>query len=74
MENMSLSFGTAFEQLKLGKKIKRTAWEGYLELQVPDENSKMNRPYIFAVCKDGEIVPAVLNNLDLLAEDWMLIE
>lgn len=67
-----MDFSQAFSALKSGSKIKRPSWAGYLILQVPDEHSKMNRPYIYAVCKDGEVVPAVLNNLDLMAEDWEL--
>lgn len=65
-----MDFGQAFTHLKAGGKIKRAEWEGHLILQVPDEHSKMNRPYIYAVCANGEVVPATLNNLDLMAEDW----
>lgn len=67
-----MDFGQAFAHLKAGRKIKRPEWKGYLVLQTPDEHSKMNRPYIYAVCGGGEVVPAVLNNLDLMAEDWLV--
>lgn len=69
-----MDFSQAFTELKTGKKIKRSQWGGFLALQVPDEKSKMNRPYVYASCKNGEIVPAVLNNLDLMAEDWETVE
>lgn len=65
-----MNFSIALEWLKLGKRVKRPSWAGYLVIQRPDENSKMNRPYIYAVCKDGEVVPAVINMLDMMAEDW----
>jgi len=73
MEEEIKSFSYALEALKNGGKVKRPHWVGYLQLQVPDEHSKMNRPYLYAVCKDGEIVPAVINNLDLLADDWEVV-
>lgn len=70
----NMEFSHALLLLKTGKRIKRPEWKGYLELQVPDENSKMNRPYIYAVCQNGEVVPAVINMLDMLAEDWELVK
>lgn len=69
-----IDFSGALSLLKKGKKLKRADWVGYLELQKPDENSKMNRPYIYAVCKGGEVVPAVINMLDMMAEDWEVVE
>lgn len=66
------SFSAALLWLKDGFTIKRSNWTGCLKLQIPDENSKMNQPYIYAICKDGEIVPATINMLDMLAEDWSL--
>ena len=66
-----MTFSKALDSLKLGNTVKRPLWLGYLKLQVPDENSKMNHPYIYAVCKDGEIVPAVINMIDMMAEDWL---
>jgi hypothetical protein len=65
-----MDFSQALLALKEGKRIKRPAWVGFIEIQNPDEQSKMNRPYIFAVCKDGEVVPAVINMLDMMANDW----
>ena len=56
--------------MKGGTKVKRPHWVGFIALQRPDENSMMNQPYIYASCKDGEVVPAVINNLDMMAEDW----
>ena len=67
---MNMNFSEALALLKEGKNVRRHDWFGSLQLQVPDENSKMNRPYIYARCKDGEVVPAVINMLDMMAEDW----
>lgn len=68
-----MDFSEALVHLKIAAKIKRPEWGGYLILQNPDEQSKMNRPYIYAVCRGGEVVPAVLNNLDLMADDWEVV-
>ena len=67
-----MDFSSALLELKAGARIKRPSWEGYLLLQIPDEHSKMNRPYIYAVCKDGEVIPAVINQLDIMADDWQV--
>ena len=67
-----MDFSCALTALKNGQRVKRPDWLGYLELQRPDEYSKMNHPYIFAVCKNGEVVPAVVNMIDMLAADWQI--
>ena len=44
-----MTFGEAITALKSGGKVARNGWNGrgmYLELQIPDANSKMTLPYI----------------------------
>ncbi len=68
-----LNFGRALELLKSGKKVARKGWNGkemYLQLQTPDENSKMKQPYIYITPVCGELVPWVASQPDLLVEDW----
>lgn len=65
-----MDFSDALRAMKQGKHVRRHSWGGYLALQVPDANSKMNRPYLYAVCVGGEVVPALINDLDMMAEDW----
>lgn len=75
-------FCEALEALKYRKaKIARKGWNGkgmWLELQVPDANSKMTLPYIFMVIPvatvDGrgfDRVPWLASQTDLLANDWI---
>lgn len=69
------SFGAAIELLKtrIGVKVAREGWNGkgmYLMLQVPDENSKMKRPYIYITPDAEHVVPWVASQADILAEDW----
>lgn len=71
-----LNFGQALEQLKAGKRLTREGWNGpdqYIELQSPDENSKMKKQYIFIVPVDGLPVPWVASQSDIFAEDWAVV-
>lgn len=68
-----MNFSQALEMLKDGYCICRHGWNAsgmYLDLQYPDEHSKMRKPYIFMSPVDGELVPWVASQTDLLAEDW----
>lgn len=45
-----MDFGRALHELKCGRQVTRVGWNGkglWLELQHPDENSKMTLPYIY---------------------------
>lgn len=78
----SMSFGEALEALKAGKKVRRRGWNGkgiYIELQRPDEHSKMTLPYIYIVTNGlvtdnpdapKGVVPWLASQTDMLSEDW----
>lgn len=71
-----MDFGQALTALKTGSKATREGWNGkgmHIELQVPDEHSKMRRPYLFMSPVDGDLVPWVASQSDLLAEDWATV-
>lgn len=71
-----MDFGEALEELKNHQRVARDGWNGrgqFIELQVPDEHSKMARPYIFVSPVDGNLVPWVASQSDLLAEDWRVV-
>lgn len=70
-------FGFALQALKSGKRVTRPGWNGkgmWLELQVPDEHSKMSLPYIYMFTADKHLVPWLASQTDVLAEDWMVVE
>lgn len=81
-----MSFGLAIEAAKQGKKIARAGWNGkgiYLELQVPDEHSKMTLPYIYIVTSGlitdnpdapKGVCPWLASQTDMLADDWFIVE
>lgn len=71
-----MNFGEALQELKGRKKVSRQGWNGkgmFLELQVPDEHSKMKRPYIFINPGPEWVVPWVASQADLLSEDWFVV-
>lgn len=75
-------FAFALKALRNGRKVFRKGWNGkvaglnmFLELQVPDQHSKMTKPYIYmnVGCEKEEglsRIPWVASQLDLLADDW----
>lgn len=68
-------FGWAIRMLKNGNRVCRRGWNGkgmFLNLQVPDQHSKMKQPYIFISPVCGELVPWVASQPDLLSDDWDL--
>lgn len=80
---VKMTFGDALRALKCGRKARREGWNGkglWLELQVPDEHSKMTLPYIYinypsdAINTPGARVPWLASQTDMLAEDWRIVE
>ncbi len=74
-----MDFGTALSAAKNGGKIARSGWNGkglWVELQRPDEHSKMTLPYLYlnypadAQNTPGARVPWLASQTDILAEDW----
>ncbi len=73
----TINFGQAIEALKQGKKVARTGWNGkgmHLELQRPDAHSKMTLPYIYMYTAQGDNVPWLASQTDMLSEDWVTVE
>jgi hypothetical protein len=70
------NFEMALGLLKNGAKIARTGWNGkdmYLELQTPDEHSKMGLPYIYIKTVQDKLVPWIASHGDLLSDDWFVV-
>lgn len=68
--------GKALEDLWNGNRVARSGWNGedqYIELQVPDEDSKMTLPYIFISTVQGDLVPWLASQTDILANDWYVV-
>lgn len=82
----TFTFGEAISRLKRGQKVARKGWNGkgiYIEMQKPDEHSKMTLPYIYIVTKGlvsnnpdapRGVVPWLASQTDMLATDWVVVE
>jgi len=72
----SMSFGHALVALKAGHCVARQGWNGkgmWLELQTPDEHSKMTLSYIFMTTVQKDRVPWLASQTDMLSNDWQII-
>lgn len=86
LDIQTFTFGEAISNLKRGKKVQREGWNGkgiYIEMQRPDEHSKMTLPYIYIVTNGlitdnpnapKGVVPWLASQTDMLAEDWKIVE
>lgn len=75
--NDRLDFGAALKGLRDGNQVRRGGWNGkgmWLNLQTPDNNSKMSLPYIYMRTACGNLVPWLASQTDLLSYDWEIIE
>lgn len=82
----TFSFGEALKYLKRGLRVARKGWNGkgiYIEMQKPDENSKMTLPYLYIVTNGlvtdnpdapKGVVPWLCSQTDLLSDDWVFVE
>ena len=71
-------FGDVVRIMKFrGGRFARAGWNGknmHIQLQVPDAHSKMSLPYIFIRTVQGDLVPWLASQTDMLADDWMEVE
>ena len=74
--DVGVDIGSAVEALRGGQRVARSGWNGkgmWLELQRPDDNSKMTLPYVFMSTAQGDLVPWLCSQTDLLATDWEVV-
>lgn len=72
-----MKIGWARDEMEAGNRVTRRNWNGkgqFLELQVPDEHSKMTLPYVFITTVQGDRVPWLCSQTDFMADDWELAE
>lgn len=69
--------GWAVGQMSIGLSVTRPGWNGkgmWLALQRPSQGSKMTLPYIYMHTAQGDLVPWLASQTDILATDWELVE
>jgi len=72
-----MKFGEAIEGMRRGYRVTRAGWNGkgmWTAIQVPDEHSKMTLPYIYMRTAQGDLVPWLASQADMLASDWEVAE
>lgn len=73
MESCRFNIGNAISAMRYGHAVRRAGWNGkgmWLKLQVPDMASKMTLPYVYMHTAQGDLVPWLCSQTDLLADDW----
>jgi len=68
--------GDAVRWMHSGLRVARRGWNGknmWIALQVPDEGSKMTLPYVYMRTVQGDLVPWLCSQTDLLATDWITV-
>jgi len=71
-----MDFGAALDALHAGHRVTRSGWNGpdqWIALQMPDQHSKMTLPYLYIKTVDGQLVPWLGSQTDLLARDWAAV-
>lgn len=76
-----MSFGAAINELKLGRKVARSGWNGkgmwlyrvYGVYATFNGTSNPLAPFIVMKTAQGEFVPWLASQSDVLAEDWVEI-
>lgn len=78
--NKTFSFETALSLAKIGKKIARKQFRDtcYIQVQYPDINSKMTKPYLYMVKQKNnepieDMFPVDLSCESIFAEDWYVL-
>ena len=68
------TIGWAVKELQNGARVRREGWNGkgmWLALQQPDSTGiKMTLPYVYMSTAQGDLVPWLCSQTDLLAHDW----
>ena len=74
--NSEMAFGDALQALKNGHAVSRTGWNGkgmWLKLQLPNGFNQMTMPYIYMRTAQGDFVPWLASQTDVLASDWTIV-
>lgn len=72
----NLTFSDALRAVKDGHAIQRSGWNGkglVVKAQYPDENSRMNLPYLYIEYPDGKRCPWLASQTDIMCEDWSVV-
>jgi hypothetical protein len=78
-----MNFGLALDALKANKRVVRKGWNGkdaWLRIVIPGGDNKEkdmgmeNLPYIEMKTSENKLVPWLASQMDMLADDWQIVE
>lgn len=81
--NQNLTIGQAVDAMKNGKRVARAGWNGkgmWIAIRQPYKGPmmlpdiEMDLPYVFMRTAQGDFVPWLCSQTDLLANDWEVVE
>lgn len=71
-----MKIGDAIEAMRCGARLTRRGWNGpnqHIAIQMPDAYSANTLPYVYIVTAQGDRVPWLASQTDLLADDWEVV-
>lgn len=73
-----MDFGAVLRGMKgdSRRRYAREGWNGknlWIALYIPTKTSEMSLPYIFMRTAQGDLVPWLASQTDMLAEDWFCV-
>ena len=70
-----MTFGQAFDQIKLNGGMRLPQWseDVVVRVQSPDEHSKMTAPYLYVESRFGK-VPWKETMIELFSDNWEVVE
>ena len=69
--------GWAVEAMWNGHKVSREGWNGknqYIAIQLPIMDNTMTKPYVYIKTIQGDRIPWLCSQSDLLAKDWFFLD
>ena len=67
--------GWAVKQMQNSNQVTRLGWNGrdmWIAIENPDEESDMDLSYVYMRTVNGNLIPWLCSQSDLLATDWQL--
>ena len=71
-----MDFSEALKAMKQGNRVMRQGWNGkgvWIEIQPVGGDEPMSLPYLSMRTVDGNFVPWLASQTDLLSDDWWLV-
>lgn len=71
-----MNIGGAVEAMQEGAKVSRPGWNGkgmWIAIHEPKAKARMTQPYVYMKTAQGDYIPWLCSQADLLADDWEIV-